>query len=176
MARKLHIGGQVAASGWEVFDANPGPVVDHVGNAADLRSFPDNTFSAIYASHVAEHFDYMNDLLQTLKEWRRVMTPGGTLYISVPDLDVLAKLFVDSDKYSVQDRFFIMRMIFGGHIDKYDYHLVGLNEEFLMDFLRGAGFTDMRKVDTFGLFQDTSVMRFKDVPISVNLTCRKPTP
>src|ERR1700677_4234075 len=33
---KLHIGGQVKAAGWEVLDANPGPIVDHVANARDL--------------------------------------------------------------------------------------------------------------------------------------------
>lgn len=176
MARKLHIGGQVAAPGWEVFDANAGPVVDHVGNAADLSRFPDNTFSAIYASHVVEHFDYMNHLLATLKEWHRTMTPGGVLYVSVPDLDVLASLFADRARFSKQDRFFIMRMIFGGHFDRYDYHIVGLNEEFLVDFLRGAGFTDLRKVEAFGLFADASGMQFKDVPISVNMTCCKPMP
>jgi predicted SAM-dependent methyltransferase len=177
MARKLHIGGQVAAPGWEVLNANPGPVVDHVCNAGDLSIFPDDTFSEIYASHVVEHFDYKNDLLATLKEWCRVMSSGGILYVSVPDLDVLTKLFVDREKYSGQDRFLIMRMIFGGHVDPYDYHLVGLNEEFLADFLLTAGFTDLRRVKgPFGLFHDTSAMLFKDVPISLNLTCRKPAP
>jgi predicted SAM-dependent methyltransferase len=175
MTRKLHIGGQVAAPGWEVLNALPGPAVDHVGDAADLSRFPKGIFSEVYASHVVEHFDYKNDLLATLKEWHRVMTPGGILYVSVPDLDVLTKLFVDREKYSGQDRFLIMRMIFGGHIDQHDYHLVGLNEEFLVDFLLTAGFTDLRRVKgPFGLFEDTSAMLFKGVPISLNLTCCKP--
>ena len=34
--RKLHIGGQVRKSGWEVLDATPGLCVEHVGNASDL--------------------------------------------------------------------------------------------------------------------------------------------
>jgi predicted SAM-dependent methyltransferase len=175
MARKLHIGGWVATSGWEVLDANAGPAVDHVGNAADLSRFPDDTFAEIYASHVVEHFDYRDGLLATLKEWWRVMASGGILYVSVPDLDVLARLFVDREKCSVQDRFLIMRMIFGGHLDPHDYHLVGLNEEFLADFLLTAGFIELRRVNgPFGLFQDTSAMLFKDVAISLNMTCRKP--
>jgi hypothetical protein len=34
-----------------------------------------------------------------------------------------------------------MRMIFGGRVDKYDYQLVGLNEEFLEFFcIRSAEF------------------------------------
>ena len=174
MSRKLHIGGHVSAEGWEILDVNPGPRVDHVSNAGDLRCFGDDTFAQVYASHVLEHFDYTGSLLVALKEWKRVMVPGGTLYVSVPDLDVLARLFVDRKLLSYADRFLVMRMIFGGHVDKNDYHLVGLNEEFLTDVLRIAGFTGMRKVSTFGLFDDTSSTTLKDVPISVNIQCEKP--
>jgi predicted SAM-dependent methyltransferase len=165
----------VEAVGWEVLDVNPGPNVDHVRNAGDLQCFADATFTEIYASHVVEHFDYKSELLATLKEWRRVMIPGGILYVSVPDLDVLARLFIDRERLSFQDRVLVMRMIFGGHIDKNDYHLVGLNEEFLTDLLRSAGFTQMRKVDGFGLFKDTSTLAFKGVPISLNIVCAKPS-
>ena len=162
------------AEGWEVFDANPGPSVDHVGNAADLGRFSDDTFDQLYASHVLEHFDYLNELVNVLKEWRRVLKPGGLLHVSVPDLDVLSRLFADRQSLTMKDRFLVMRMIFGGHVDKHDYHLVGLNEEFLVDVLRIAGFTEARRVKGFGLFQDTSNMVFKDVLISVNVICEKP--
>jgi len=98
---------------------------------------------------------------------------GGTLYVSVPDLDVLARLFVDRALLSVQDRFLVMRMIFGGHVDEHDYHLVGLNEEFLRSFLDAAGFTGMHRVPGFGLFQDTSCLELKSVPISLNMIAVK---
>jgi predicted SAM-dependent methyltransferase len=172
--RKLHIGGRVRVEGWEILDINPGPGVDHVSDAGDLRCFADDTFVQVYASHVLEHFDYTGALMAALKEWKRVMVPGGTLYVSVPDLDVLARLFLDRELLSYQDRFLVMRMIFGGHIDKSDYHLVGLNEEFLMDVLRITGFTGMRRVSAFGLFDDTSTTTLKGVPISVNVLCEKP--
>jgi len=174
VTRKLHIGGQSEAKGWEVLDVNPGPAVNHVCNAGDLQRFTDDTFAEIYASHVVEHFDYKSELVATLKEWRRVLMPGGVLYVSVPDLDVLARLFLDRATLSFQDRFMVMRMIFGGHIDKHDYHLVGLNDEFLADALRAAGFIGARKVADFGLFRDTSCMAFKGVAISLNMICSKP--
>jgi predicted SAM-dependent methyltransferase len=174
--RKLHIGGQVRTAGWEVLDANPGPCVDHVGNAADLSAFADDSFEQLYASHVLEHFDYQGQLLKTLTEWRRVLAPNGTLCVSVPDLDMLARLFLDRTLLSAQDRFLVMRMIFGGHIDKYDYHLVGLNEEFLTSYLHAAGFVDIRRVSEFGLFDDTSSMELKTIPISLNMIARKAAP
>lgn len=174
MPRKLHIGGHVKADGWEILDANPGGLVDHVANAADLSSFAENTFEAVYASHVLEHFDYQTRLVKVLKEWRRVVAPGGKLLVSVPDLDVLARLFVDRALLSVEERFMVMRMIFGGHIDEYDYHLAGLNEEFLRKFLHDAGFTGMRRVAAFGLFDDTSSAVLKNVPFSLNVIADKP--
>ena len=176
MSRRLHIGGQVRTAGWEVLDANPGPCVDHIGNAADLSAFADGSFEQLYASHVLEHFDYQGQLVKTLTEWRRVLSPNGTLCVSVPDLDMLARLFLDRTLLSAQDRFLVMRMIFGGHIDKYDYHLVGLNEEFLTSYLHAAGFVGIRRVSDFGLFDDTSSMELKTIPISLNMIAMKAAP
>lgn len=64
-------------------------------------------------------------------------------------------------------------MMFGGHVDKYDYHVGGLNQDFLQVFLRQAGYGNILRVNSFGLFQDTSGMHFKGVPISVNMNRRK---
>ncbi len=174
--RRLHVGGQVRTPGWEVIDANPGPCVDHVGNAGDLSRFETATFSDVYASHVLEHFDYKDELFATLIEWCRVLVPGGMLHVSVPDLDILARLIVERQHLSGADRFLVMRMIFGGHIDQYDYHLVGLNEEFLVEYLAKAGFRDIRRVAELGIFDDTSTATIHGVPISLNMTAVKPTP
>jgi len=173
-SRKLHIGGHVRVSGWEVLDANPGAVVDHVGDAGDLGRFETGAFEAVYASHVLEHFDYKDALGAALREWHRVLSPGGQLYVSVPDLDVLASLFVLKEKLTVEERYLVMRMMFGGHIDRFDYHLVGLSVDFLATFLGEAGFVNLRKVRSFGLFEDTSAMLFKGVPISLNVVAEKP--
>ncbi len=174
MPRRLHIGGQVKSEGWEVLNANPAAYVDHVCNANNLAQFADNTFTEIYASHIVEHLDYMGELVKTLKEWNRVLEPGGKVLISVPDLDVLAELILSKNKLNVGERFHVMRMIFGGHIDQYDYHVVGLNREFLTQYLNAAGYVNVKKVKEFGLFNDTSSMVFKGVAISLNMIAEKP--
>jgi len=171
--RRLHVGGNVRADGWEILDANAGPFVDHVGDAGDLSRFPAGTFAVVYASHVLEHFDYLVALARTLREWHRVLAPGGALYVSVPDLEVLAALFLQRDKLTLSERFHVMRMIFGGHVDRYDYHLSGLDMSFLDVFLREAGFVNVRRTKSFGLFQDTSDMVFKGVSISLNVLADK---
>lgn len=173
MSRKLHIGGEVKKEGWEVLNANPANYVDYVRNANDLSIFPDNTFETIYASHIAEHFDYRDELSKALEEWYRVLAPGGELLISVPDMDMLARLFLDKNQLDLGERYLIMRMMFGGHMDQYDYHVVGLNEEFLTRFLEGVGFVNIDRVDDFGLFDDTSAIVFKGYPISLNMIAEK---
>lgn len=172
--RKLHIGGKVRLDGWEVLNAIPDACVDHVGDARDLSQFADNTFDEIYASHVVEHFDYFGELEHTLREWKRVLVPNGRLAISVPDLDILARLFVQTDALSFNDRFLIMRMMFGGHVNEYDHHKAGLSQDLLTGFLMLAGFAGIERVAAFGICDDASSLKFRDVPISLNMIAMKP--
>jgi predicted SAM-dependent methyltransferase len=174
MERRLHIGGKQTHAGWEILNISPGPGVDHVGDAVRLSAFADGTFTEVYGSHVLEHFDYQDGLMLALEEWRRVLAPGGTLRLSVPDLDALAGLMLDRQSLDINQRFHVMRMIFGGHIDAHDYHLVGLNAEFLTAFLQEAGFVQVQRVARHGIFQDTSDMVFAGVCISLNMTARCP--
>ncbi len=172
--RKLHVGGRDARPGWEILNIQAGPAVDHVGDAVDLARFPDGSFAEVYASHVLEHFDYKDGLLAALREWFRVLAPGGTLRISVPDLDALAALLLQRQRLDINQRFQVMRMIFGGHLDPHDYHRVGLNQDFLSAFLFEAGFEDLQRVVRHGLFDDTSDMKLAGTPISLNLVAKKP--
>jgi len=170
---KLHIGSTVRAEGWKTFDINPGPEVDFVGDCRDLSRFPDESIEAIYACHVLEHLPYRRDLGVALKEWLRVLERGGSAMISVPNLNVLCHMFLNP-KFSVEDRFFVMQMMFGGQMDAHDFHCVGFDEGILRACLTEAGFADTVRVHGFGLFEDTSVAKFLGVPISLNLTARKP--
>jgi predicted SAM-dependent methyltransferase len=171
--RRLHIGGKQSNPDWEILNAVAGPAVDHLGNAKDLSRFEDNIFLELYASHVLEHFDYANELSVVLKEWFRVLKPGGRVFISVPDLDVLAQLILKRDELDINQRFHVMRMMFGGQIDEYDYHKVGLNLDFLGSLLHKTGFTGIQKVDEFGIFNDTSSYKHYGMLISLNVLAYK---
>lgn len=170
--RKLHIGGKVYHPDWEVLSLQDGGHVDHLRNANDLSIFDDGTFTTLYASHVLEHFDYQEELLLTLKEWHRVLEPGGTLHVAVPDMEQLCSLFIEPS-LTPDERFHVMRIIFGGHVDENDYHLVGLDFVFLRSYLEASGFTAIERVSSFGIFHDTSELKFKGVPVSCNTTARK---
>lgn len=171
--RQLHVGGKIRVPDWEVLNAVPAPEVDHVGDARDLSAFADRSFATIYASHVVEHVDYKDELAQTLREWLRVLVPGGRVMISVPDIDILGRLIIDRKAHGVEERFLLMRMIFGGHFDTFDYHQVGFNEDFLTWFLKTCGFVNVRRVAKLDVFDDTSNTCFKNVPISLNMIAEK---
>lgn len=172
--RRLHIGGTIRQEGWEVLNALPGPAVDHVGNAKDLSAFDTDSLEAIYASHVLEHFDYAGEIESVLREWWRALRPGGQLFVSVPDLETLARLFLDRQNLDQDERFLVTRMIFGGHTDAYDYHNAGLSEDILRKFLEASGFDSISRVNDFHLFDDTSALELQGVPISLNLVAFKP--
>ena len=170
--RRLHIGGHTVQPDWEIFDAQRRAGVDHVGNADDLSRFPSETFAAVYASHVLEHFEYFR-VISVLREWSRVLVPEGLLYVSVPDLDTLSAIMLDKSESTLQQRFDAVRMLFGGQTDSWDYHKVGLNEEMLLNFFRQAGFRRAQRVSDFGFFPDTSTLMFLKRPISLNLIASK---
>jgi predicted SAM-dependent methyltransferase len=122
----------------------------------------------VYASHILEHLGYQTDLPHVLGEVARILKPGGRLFASVPDLETLCRLFLH-EELDMQARFQVMRMMFGGQVDAYDFHFVGLNDELLASFLQDARFSQVYRVPDFGIFDDTSKMRFGGIPISLNM-------
>jgi predicted SAM-dependent methyltransferase len=169
---KLHIGSRTRTEGWKTLDIEGGPEVDYTGNCKDLSQFAASSVDAIYASHVLEHLGYQEDLLRALREWFRVLKPGAPVMISVPDLETLCRLFLHPQS-TADNRFQIMRIMFGGQMEPHDYHYVGLNLGFLRSYLKVAGFADIERVQDFGIFEDTSKMKFGGVPISLNVKAVK---
>ena len=100
------------------------------------------------------------------------MVDGGKFYISVPDLDTLCRIFIEKDA-PIRVKFHIMRIIFGGQTDNYDYHYFGWNYEFLNDYLTETGFRKNERVKTFDIFNDTSNLAPYGPLISLNVIAYK---
>ena len=109
---------------------------------------------------------------KTLNGIYRVLKSSGKFYVSVPDMDILCKTFIDP-KSSIKLKFHTMRMMFGGQLDEFDFHYFGWNFQFLNNFLLEAGFKKIDKVDNFSLFKDTSVSKSNGEPISLNIIACK---
>ena len=88
----------------------------------------------------------------------RVLKPGSQLKGSVPDLNILFRLFLSkADQPGEQVK--ILHMIYGGHIDEFDIHHFGYNFTIMAAFLAGAGFTRIDQVELLNEFSDTSFHR-----------------
>jgi len=171
---KLHIGGKEIHPEWKILDVEKRDEVDYVGDASDLSQFEDESIEAIYASHVLEHFYYgiNNELVLTLSEWYRVLKQDGELMISVPDIQTLCHLY-SQPEMGLQERFGIMRIMFGGQINQYDVHKVGFDFDILCYYLAESGFTKCRRVSGFNLFKDCSTLHVFGNPISLNVIVSK---
>jgi predicted SAM-dependent methyltransferase len=168
---RLHIGGESIKDGWKILNIQQKEGVDFIGSITDLSQFEDASVTEIYASHVFEHV-MQKDALPTLKGIHRILKPAGRLYISVPDLDTLCNIFIDKNA-TIDVKFHVMRMMFGGQIDDFDIHYMGWNQQFLFDYLQQAGFSEGQRVKSFGIFTDTSDYSPYGVPISLNVMATK---
>jgi len=87
--------------------------------------------------------------------------------VCVPDMDVLCRIMIAPTlETGLQLNF--MAMLFGGQIDANDFHYFGWNFQFMQHYFEEAGFMEVKKEESFGLFQDTSEFRPLGIPISLN--------
>jgi predicted SAM-dependent methyltransferase len=77
-------------------DINPNcPHLEEVGSS-DVLPWDDNKFEELRACDILEHFSY-RDTLRVLREWYRVLAPGGKIYIQCPDAKGLAIRWINND-------------------------------------------------------------------------------
>lgn len=92
---KIHVGcgpRPILGPGWVNVDQDPYPGIT-VCDARRLSAhFLPNSASLIYASHVVEYFDE-HEVLDVLRDWHAVLSPGGVLRLAVPDLEALIALY-----------------------------------------------------------------------------------
>jgi predicted SAM-dependent methyltransferase len=78
--------------GWVHVDLCDMPHIDHKSGIDQLPMFADEAVDLIYSSHSFEYFDRAQ-APAVLSEWHRVLKPGGTLRLAVPDFEALVKVY-----------------------------------------------------------------------------------
>jgi predicted SAM-dependent methyltransferase len=68
------------------------PHIHYNSSIDSLPFFLDNSAQLIYCSHALEYFD-RGEAKNVLNEWFRVLKPGGTLRLAVPDFRSLIKVY-----------------------------------------------------------------------------------
>lgn len=134
---------------------------DVVGDCADLSRFPDESVSDVYASNILEHWPIAKTV-DVLKEWRRVLKPGGKLYVSVPDFDAAVKLYLKLGLVK-----WLKFHLWGDQMHPLNYHYVCFTFASLAEDLHAAGFSDIQRVKVFNIGE-------KDCSRSVDSRTREP--
>lgn len=155
---KLHVGcGRKHIPGMIHVDIEDYPHVDMRCDVRNLNFAKDNTINLIYACHVLEHFgryEYKN----VLREWYRVLKPGGLLRLAVPDFQSCCKLYYEN---GLEDGLSgLIGLISGGQRNPHDYHKMIFDEQLLARELRDVGFREIARWDwknvEHGIYDDYS--------------------
>jgi predicted SAM-dependent methyltransferase len=106
--------------------------------------FDDNTVTEILASHLLEHFNYIETAI-ILKDWYRVLKKGGILHIRVPDMEQVCRDYLNSNKQRRLN--WAMIEIYGGQWNEGEFHKNGFDEHSLKYFVKNQGFKFKKKLE-----------------------------
>ena len=152
---KLNLGsGKGVMEGWRNIDIKEGAV------AYPLGSIENESVDVVRASHLLEHFP-RNLVVDVLKEWVRVLKPGGVLKIAVPNFRWIA------ENYLAGAEFDVIGYTIGGQTDENDYHKCLFDEKTLNEIMVKAG------LEEIGHWK-SELDDCASLPVSLNLMARKP--
>lgn len=167
-------------SDWIHVDAGDYDHLDYKTGVIDLSQFKKESVDLVYASHVIEYFD-RNEVTEVLLEWKRILKPGATLRLAVPNFAILSRLYLEG-KVKLGN---ILGPLYGRmEMDgKYIYHKTTYDYESLAILLDSLGFEDIRLYDwretEHANFDDHSQAYFPHMDkengtlISLNMECIK---
>ena len=160
---KLHLGCGKRDFGpdWVHIDSQHLPHIRHF-NVKKLP-YADGTVKLIYASHLIAYFD-RDEIIPILKEWNRVLKPGGTLRLATPNWEVLRKLKAP-----------MLGPLYGKMSEPPIYHKTVYTMHDLLVILSQTGFYKIKKYDhkktDHAHFDDHSAAYFEGKLISLNVQC-----
>lgn len=128
------------------------PIDAKLGHDATKLDYADNSVDEVYASHVLEHIHHSKHI-QTMKEWVRVLKPGGRIRIAVPNFDIVFGRYVDGD----MNPDLLNSWLYGTHDDENDRHKIAtFNPDRLAMLFRRCGIDNVRPFEPE--FEDCSTL------------------
>jgi predicted SAM-dependent methyltransferase len=138
----LHVGcGEKYIPGFIHIDLRKFPHVDHVASADKLDMFKDNSVDLIYSCCMLEHFKRY-ETEDVLKEWYRVLKPGGILRLSVPDFEKLVEVYL---------KYHDLKLVLGPLVGRQNYpentHYNVFDFATISEILKKVGFKKIYRYD-----------------------------
>lgn len=159
--RRLEIGpGKDPLAGFESLNIIGSRNIDYVLDAAQPLPFTNGTFDEIYSSHVLEHLPwYRTEAI--LREWVRILKPGGRLNIWVPDALKICTTIIGAEsgridrlpdgwqKHNPDNDPYLWaagRLFYGGNPKYPSWHRAFFTAGFLQRLFCRAGLVEVRKL------------------------------
>jgi predicted SAM-dependent methyltransferase len=148
MSMKLHLGcDKLCIPGFVHVDLADYSHIDYRQDVRTLLMFDDDSVDLIYACHVIEYFDRV-EVLDVLREWRRVLKPGGVLRLAVPDFAALCRVYQQyGDLSLIHGPLYGRWKIKTDAVGKLIYHRSVYDYKDLGTVLESAGFKNVRRYD-----------------------------
>lgn len=181
---KLHLGcWHRHFPGWVHVDLCDLPHIDHQHRIDQLPFIEEGAADLIYCSHAFEYFD-RQQAPAVLAEWRRVLKPGGTLRLAVPDFEALIQVYRQTGEIErVLGPLYGRMEIATENGPQCLYHRTCYDERSLGRLLQEQGFAEPRRWDwrttEHAAFDDHSQAYFPHMQketgllVSLNLEARK---
>ena len=170
---KLHLAcGEMRLPGFTHVDIRPDVHPDVVSNISSMPMFKDDSADVIYLCHGLEHFT-LEEVPVVLREWHRILEPGGLLYLAMPDFGAMASEYV----FGMLSLKLIRMALMGGQEYPENIHYSVWDQTTLYETLYEAGFTDARLYDAWRFtpkhYFDYSKYVIAGVKLSLNVraTC-----
>jgi predicted SAM-dependent methyltransferase len=156
----LHLGcGPIHLEGWVNVDNQqahmPLVCMDYLKLSC---AFDENSADAIFACHTIEHLDYPADTVRFFEQTFKVLKPGGTLRVVVPDLTLIAEAYADGSDlkfiYGTEGKWFYHKE--NSAAERFHFFMHAWEHKMVFDFsllamlAEDAGFSNIRTM-LFGL-------------------------
>lgn len=139
---KLHLGcGPRHIPGYYHVDIGDFPHVDLRHGIDRIPMMADSSADVIYVCHALEHF-HRRETQRVLREWLRILRPGGTLRVAVPDFEAICEVYAQRRNLDL-----VIGPLFGRQDYLWNVHYTVFDFRALERDLAAVGFTRVRRYD-----------------------------
>ena len=154
---KLHLGcGKRFLKGYTHIDIDYHEHIDFQSSIDKLPMIKSDSVDLIYTCGVLEYFD-IEEVIEVLKEWKRVLKVGGILRTSVPNFESIVKIYNNTKNIYAEG---VLGPLFGrieiqkNNKKKIIHHKIVYDYNLLKDVLTKSGFLDIKYFDPFDVFSE----------------------